>query len=250
MSHQALRYISTIVTLQSVEISDYDKRCVILTGLENARRKVPPPTPTANDELALWDIVPPAANVCVYKYFINENALYKLLADINQSRLFKLDLGLQELLSSYELRTICTVFIRIGSLRRWENAALLTDAQKAMETVLAALIKYEGSLRQFHVDEKGAVILCFFGLPPQAHENDTSFGIKAALQICSEFDGLFDDFSIGITTGVVAIGGVGNSVRTEYAVVSNQVEHRIGMQWLHTHFPFRRWETQSTWPHV
>ena len=41
------------------------------------------------------------------------------------------------------------------------------------------------------------------------------------MEICEKFQGAFDDFSIGITTGVVSIGGVGNENRIEYAVVSN-----------------------------
>jgi hypothetical protein len=89
-----------------------------------------------------------------------------------------------------------------------------------MTIVQNALRRYEGSLRQKHVDDKGATILIFFGLPPLAHENDASYGLKAGLEICEKFSGAFDDFSIGITTGVVSIGGVGNENRIEYAVVS------------------------------
>ncbi|KNC97873.1 uncharacterized protein SPPG_09415 [Spizellomyces punctatus DAOM BR117] len=223
MSHQALRSLSVILELGSVTIGDYDKRCIILQGLEKARRKLAPPLPASNDDLALWDIVPPAVNVELYRNFINQSALFKLQADISQSRLFHLESGLTDLLGLYELRQVTTVFIRIGSLRRWESIAKLQEAQEAMRIVQSAFTRFEGSLRQFHVDEKGAVILAFFGLPPLAHENDATFGIKAALEICSQFTEMFDDFSIGITTGVVSIGGVGNSVRTEYAVMGDSI---------------------------
>ncbi|RKO89320.1 nucleotide cyclase, partial [Blyttiomyces helicus] len=225
MSHQALRWICCILVVDSCDIGDYDKRCVILEGLERARRKstVPLPPPRANEEVDLWDVVPTHWNVELYKSFMNHSAIYKLQADINQSRIFRFDSGLNELLGISELRQVTTVFIRIGSLRRWDNPALLNDAQHAMSVVQNSLQRYEGSLRQFHVDEKGAVILCFFGLPPLAHENDASFGIKAGLDVCGQFTDYFDDFAIGITTGVVSIGGVGTSVRTEYAVMGDSI---------------------------
>ncbi|KAJ3290499.1 hypothetical protein HK104_006720 [Borealophlyctis nickersoniae] len=223
MSHPALRSVSTIIEIDTITMSNYDKHCVIVDNMESARRKVPPPTPPDNEEMMLWDVIPPTANVELYKNFINQSALFKLQADINQSRLFRLRSGLGELLSLYELRQVSTVFIRVGSLGNWETPAKLGDAQQAMMVVQSALKKYEGSLRQFHVDEKGAVILCFFGLPPLAHENDASFAIKAALEVCAQFSNIFDDFSIGITTGVVSIGGVGNAVRTEYAVMGDSI---------------------------
>ncbi|KAI9093055.1 nucleotide cyclase [Phlyctochytrium arcticum] len=223
MSHQALRSLQVILELQSVTIGNYDKKCIILEGLEMARRKVSPPLIKSNDDLAMWDIVPPSANVELYRHFVNESALFKLQADVSQSRIFRMESGLNDLLSLTELRQITTVFIRIGSLRRWDSPALLGDAQEAMTIADRAVKRYEGDIRQFHVDEKGAVILAFFGLPPKAHENDATFGIKAALEICTRYLPLFDDFSVGITTGVVSIGGVGNSIRTEYAVMGDSI---------------------------
>ena len=133
--------------------------------------------------------------------------------------MFRVDAGLTDLMSLRESRQITTIFIRIGSLTKWESKTTLEDAQLAMTVVQEALRKYEGTLRQKHVDDKGATILIFFGLPPLAHENDASFGLKAGLEICEKFQDMFDDFSIGITTGIVSIGGVGNENRIEYAVV-------------------------------
>ena len=160
-----------------------------------------------------------AAALEMYKLFINPAALYKMQLDINQSKVFKADAGLTDLISLRESRQITTIFIKIGSLTKWDSDQTLTMAQDAMSIVQEALRKYEGSLRQKHVDDKGATILIFFGLPPLAHENDASFGLKAGLEICEKFSNSVDDFSIGITTGIVSIGGVGNESRIEYAVV-------------------------------
>jgi hypothetical protein len=154
--------------------------------------------------------------------FVNPAALYKLQTDINQSKLFRVDAGLTDLMSLRESRQITTLFIRVGSLTKWDSASTLLLAQEAMMIVQEALTKYEGSLRQAHVDDKGATILVFFGLPPLSHENDASYGLNAGLEIWSKMQNVMDDFSIGITTGMVSIGGVGNEARVEYAVVCHQ----------------------------
>lgn len=245
LSHQALKCFSSIVDIASVGIGSYDKRCIILTGLESAKRKnkhipaksaVTHITEESNSVISsqnnqirfdvdtsgvpaiLPDAVTQAAtDMCTL--FVNPAALYKLQTDINQSKLFRVDAGLTDLMSLRESRQITTLFIRVGSLTKWDSASTLLLAQESMTIVQEALAKYEGSLRQAHVDDKGATILVFFGLPPLSHENDASYGINAGLEIWSKMQSLIDDFSIGITTGMVSIGGVGNEARVEYAVV-------------------------------
>lgn len=223
MSHEAVKWFQAVMDIDTADIGNYDKRCVIVKGIDQARRKVPPSSPPAMDEIELWDIASADLNVELYKKFINNPALFKLEADINQSRLFRLESALSDLLSLCELRQVTTVFIKIGSLGQWDPENSPNLAQQAISIVQSALLKYEGSLRQFHIDDKGAVMLMFFGLPPLAHENDASVGLKAGLQIWQEYDKIFDEFSIGVTTGVVSIGGVGNAVRTEYAVMGDSI---------------------------
>lgn len=223
MSHSARGYLAYVVDFSTLNIGMYNKKCIILTGLESANRKVPAPVDIERSDMDLWDIADPDPNLCLYKSFINPSALFKLKSDIDQSLLFGSGNGVDDILSSYELRQVTTLFINIGSLKHWEKSALLHQAQSAIIVVQEALAEDEGILRQFHIDEKGAVILCFFGLPPYSHENDASLGIKAGMSICEKFKGMFDHFSMGITTGVVSIGGVGNSVRTEYAVMGDSI---------------------------
>ncbi|KAI9208088.1 nucleotide cyclase [Polychytrium aggregatum] len=232
ISHQAFKWFSLVIDIETITLGAYNKKYILLNGLEKAQRKIPPSTPTENDDLALWEIASADLNVCLYQKFMNESALYKLQADINQSRLFRIESGLNELLSLYELRQVTTVFIRIGSLQNWNGKTSLADAQQAMAIAQTALKKYEGSLRQFHVDDKGAVMLLFFGLPPLAHENDAIMGLKTGLEICQQYSFLFSEFSIGITTGVISIGGVGNSVRTEYALMGDSINMAARLMFL------------------
>ncbi|KAI8916196.1 nucleotide cyclase [Gorgonomyces haynaldii] len=223
LSHQALKWLAHVIDIRTLNLGNYDKRCIILTGLETAMRKggqpvIPPDTLLQFDSQAQWD-----ANLEIYKYFMDKTALFKLQADVNQSRLFGTDANLTELLNLAELRQVTTVFIRIGSLKTSNPQELLELSQSAMNIVLSSLGKFEGNLRQFHVDDKGAVILCFFGLPPMAHDNDAILGMRAGVEIRDRFLDVFEDFSIGITTGVVSYGGVGAPGRAEYAVMGDAI---------------------------
>ncbi|KAJ3417194.1 hypothetical protein HDV05_006400 [Chytridiales sp. JEL 0842] len=221
MSHTALKSLANVIDIDTINIGDYDKRCIIIHGLERAKRKFT----KAESALSLTPEPAPTQN-CIdnCKHYINDSALFKLQADISQSKLFRIESNLSNLLSLHELRQVTTVFIRLGpGLQKWDSKDSLEQAQQIMTTVQKALKKYEGSLRQFHVDDKGAVILAFFGLPPLAHLNDANHGIKAVLEIHAEFSTFLEQFSIGITTGVVSIGGVGNNSRTEYAVMGDSI---------------------------
>lgn len=219
-----------------MNIGNYDKRCIILTGLEKAKRKVPQIV-IPQGSLPELDRIQSIRYQNLLRLFMDQTALFKIQADIKQSQLFGLNNELVDLLDLIELRQVTTVFIRIGDLQRIKGKDILTESQKAIQVVQTALAKYEGALRQIHVDDKGAVILCFFGLPPMAHENDSPLAIKASLEIKNAFLDLFEEFSIGVTTGIVAFGGVGVVGRTEYAVV------RI-------YCIICRWAIQSIWLHV
>ncbi|KAJ3339635.1 hypothetical protein HDU93_007962 [Gonapodya sp. JEL0774] len=230
MSHQALKQLNAVINVNLLEMADYSKKAAVIPHFDKDRiRRNTRVRPTTVDDMALWDIVSPTQNVDNYKHFINYSALFKLQSDINQSKVFSSEFpGLTELMSLFELRQATTLFVRIGGYAqdgfRWfETKDDLEDMQTAMEVVQKALFRFQGSLRQFHVDDKGAILLAFFGLPPHAHENDAQYGIRAALEIAEEFTRFFEHFSIGITTGVIAIGGVGNSLRTEYALMGDSI---------------------------
>jgi hypothetical protein len=219
MSHQALKWLVWVVDVRTLNLGDYDKRCIILTGLEKAERRVPSPQPK-EERLIMNSQKQQEEHMALLKNFMDRTALFKLKADVNQSNLFQLDASLSELLSLSELRQITTIFIKIGSLKEVTREELLQQCQDAITVVQAALNRWDGSLRQFQVDDKGAAILCFFGLPPLAHENDSKLGISAGIEIREKFADMFDEFSMGITTGVVSFGGVGSVGRAEYAVVN------------------------------
>jgi class 3 adenylate cyclase/tetratricopeptide (TPR) repeat protein len=77
--------------------------------------------------------------------------------------------------------------------------------------------RFEGTMR-VSVDNKGVTIVCTFGLPPMAHENDAERGILAAEAL---LDGLGEHAgrtSIGIANGRAFCGVFGGDVRRDYTL--------------------------------
>jgi len=218
LSHASYQYLKRVVNSAIFSIGEYDKRCIILDGLKFmeewngvtsarkrrlAKEEVSVPVQMDEDHLQL------------YKKYINPSVLYKLHLEIEDFNTIN------------ELRQVTTIFIKLDmpSVAKGPDD-FVASAQYAMNSVQRSMRRYEGILRQFHVDDKGAVMLCFFGLPPLAHDNDAYWAMRAAVDVRHAFrNGNIDHFAIGITTGTISIGGVGTEVRTEYALVN--LLHRI-----------------------
>jgi len=224
LSHQAFRHFGNVVDVASITIGGYDKRCVIVKGLENCTRKVPPLSLDQEAAFDIFDSVPNNINIELYKPFINPYALYKLKDDIQNCPAFGIRDDLEHLMSIYDTRQVTTIFIRVSTLK-FKTMDSLGVAQDTMLIVQNHVNKYEGCIRQFHCDDKGALLLAFFGLPPFGHTDDAIRGVKAALSISKELANLFPEknYTFGVTTGVIAIGGVGKSIRTEYAMMGDSI---------------------------
>lgn len=121
-----------------------------------------------------------------------------------------------------ELRRVTVLFVQIIGLE--ESAALSLDKlQTVLQTLQTTLYKHEGSVRQFIVDDKGAVLIGVLGLPPLSHEDDAARGAQAALAMQAELAKLGLASAIGVTTGRAFCGTVGSETRHEYAVVGDVV---------------------------
>ena len=164
--------------IRTLSLGEYDKRCIILQGLAKAERRVPAPN-QVEQKVILTTKKQNEECITLYRQFMDKTALFKLQSDINQSNLFQLDPSINELLQLSELRQITTLFIKIESLKDVHRDEILEHCQQAISVVQTTLERCDGSLRQFQVDDKGAAILCFFGLPPLAHENDAKLGVNA-----------------------------------------------------------------------
>lgn len=119
-----------------------------------------------------------------------------------------------------ELRKVTIIFINILES---EKTLSLELAQELMRVIQRTVYRFEGSVNKISQDDKGIMVDAAFGLPPLAHEDDPLRGIQAGMAIRDELKKLGVHSSIGITTGRVFCGLVGNDVRRVYTFLGNSV---------------------------
>ena len=119
-----------------------------------------------------------------------------------------------------ELRRITVLFINLPDID--ENMSL-ENAQSIARLVQRSVYRYEGSINKINVDDKGITIVAALGLPPFSHEDDPARGAMAALMIRKELVSLGVHSSIGVTTGRIFCGSIGNDIRREYTIIGNAV---------------------------
>ncbi len=119
-----------------------------------------------------------------------------------------------------ELRRITVLFINLPDI---DEEMSLEDAQSIARLIQRSVYRYEGSINKINVDDKGITIVAALGLPPFAHEDDPARGVLAALMIRKELIALGVHSSIGVTTGRIFCGSIGNDIRREYTIIGNAV---------------------------
>ncbi|MBN1890721.1 MAG: AAA family ATPase [Thermoflexales bacterium] len=128
----------------------------------------------------------------------------------------RLEAGQSEWLA--EQRRVTVLFVNLPAV-----PDALELAQMLMQSLQTTLYRYEGSIRQFIVDDKGATLIAVLGLPPLAHEDDAARGVLAGMEMSAELRRLGLRGAIGITTGQVFCGIVGSPKRREYASIGDVV---------------------------
>lgn len=120
-----------------------------------------------------------------------------------------------------EFRLVTMLFARIQGLDYRNGDAELKKVQKIVRIIQQTIYTHDGIFLRFSVDDKGAVVMGCYGLPP-SHTNDPERGVMASLdfsrQINTEhkkdFGGV--QVSVGLTTGYCWLGLVGGVSRCEY----------------------------------
>jgi class 3 adenylate cyclase/tetratricopeptide (TPR) repeat protein len=119
-----------------------------------------------------------------------------------------------------ELRRVTVLFINLPGL---DQDTALDSAQDIARLIQRSVYHYEGSINKINVDDKGITIVAALGLPPFSHEDDPARGVHAALMIRKELSALKVPSYIGIATGRIFCGSVGNDARREYTIIGNAV---------------------------
>lgn len=119
-----------------------------------------------------------------------------------------------------ENRTVSLVFVNLQGL-----GSTVDDqrAQAVMEALQMALYEQEGSINKISVDDKGISLLAALGMPPLTHADDPLRAVKAACRVAELLSGLGLQCGIGVVTGRVFCGVVGNAGRREYTLMGDSV---------------------------
>lgn len=203
-------------------MKEYDKACIGVSKKEDAESEV------AGYKILGWindadDCVPPAMptlpdfNVKLIGKYIPRNSWQRIIALTSNS------CEASSVGSDEEMRKVSVSFLSLQNL----DVSTPAGAKKLQLLVTCcqrSCYALEGTVNKFLMDDKGVLLLTVFGLPPMSHFNDdaaraTIAGMRMLQSIKEE--GVVG--RVGIATGIVWCGTLGNLTRREYTVMGNVV---------------------------
>ena len=124
-----------------------------------------------------------------------------------------------------EKRTIACVFSKVTGL---DDALLdgmggLRKVQQCVQATQRVIGDHGGELRQFILDDKGAVLIWTFGLPKATFTDNGRRALISALSVNSELRKQGLGTTMGVTMGEAFCGCVGAGSRCEYSVMGPSV---------------------------
>jgi len=119
-----------------------------------------------------------------------------------------------------ELRRVSVLFINLPDMQLDTSTEI---AQKVMDALQRCLYRYEGSINKLSVDDKGVSLLAALGLPPLAHNDDPVRAVLAAMDMQKILSELGWQCAIGISSGRVFCGTIGDERRREYTLMGDSV---------------------------
>gem|GEM_PF-2387460 len=119
-----------------------------------------------------------------------------------------------------DLRVVTAMFVKVDGLG---SSTSLETAQRLMQALQVEVYRREGSLNKLSVDEKGILALVVFGLPPYSHPDDAARAIETAMALADRAERGGTVCHVGIATGRVFCGEIGNARRREYTVIGDAI---------------------------
>ncbi|HEY5649988.1 MAG TPA: tetratricopeptide repeat protein, partial [Acidimicrobiia bacterium] len=122
-----------------------------------------------------------------------------------------------------ELRPAYPMFVRFGGINYDEDPDAVSKLDVFIRQVQAVLTRYDGTLMQLTLGDKGAYLFAALG-SPRAHEDDAERAIRAASEIVElEHSTAVDGIRAGVATGRVFSGTYGHSMRRTFTCLGDPV---------------------------
>ncbi len=147
---------------------------------------------------------------------LDEEAAGRLSPFIHPAIAERLRAGRRELVNEH--RQVTAVFVGLPSVQLDDHGAVAA-LQRHLAAAVRLIARYDGHLRHLAVDEKGTVLVAFFGAPV-SHEDDEERAVRCSLELLRLPGG---PYRVGLGTGAVYCGEVGTDARREYAVIGDSV---------------------------
>ena len=134
----------------------------------------------------------------------------------------RLETGQGEFLA--ELRPAVALFLQFSGISYDTDPHAADKLDQFVQKVQAILGRYDGSLLNLTIGDKGSYLFASFGAPI-AHEDDAARALSVALELCSlnAVLGFLDPLKIGVTTGLTRAGAYGSVTRRAYSVLGEAV---------------------------
>ena len=120
-----------------------------------------------------------------------------------------------------DFRVVSIMFMRIKTVSH-DTPNVLEECAKCFRLMHETLHQYSGMMARFNVDDKGTIMFAAFG-PPFQHEDDAARAVRCGLDIVAKIEKIGHTVRVGITTGNVFCGSVGNEHRCEYTFYGTTV---------------------------
>lgn len=123
-----------------------------------------------------------------------------------------------------ELRPAVALFMRFEGLDYEADEQVGEKLDAIVRQVQHVLLKYDGTLLQLTIGDKGSYLYAAFGAPV-AHEDDAMRAVAAALELSAlpgKVGGI-DSVSIGLSRGTMRTGAYGGITRRTYGVLGDDV---------------------------
>lgn len=194
---ETTRALAQVVDMTERLDEETGQRYGVVTGL----RETPAPRP--------WPALPPDA-------LADDQVSSWLLPQVYE----RLRSGQGEFIT--ELRPAVVLFLRFGGIDYDDDADAGARLDEYICAVQQSFRKYDGTLLQLTIGDKGSYLYAAFGAP-LAHEDDAVRAASAALELRNTKPAFITEFRIGVSQGRMLTGAYGAQTSRTYGILGDDV---------------------------